>query len=75
MNENPVFVTERSINLLTYLLMEPSASWEAANCAATQEFPNILWNPEGSLPPSQEPSTGPYSEPDRSNPHHPILSL
>jgi hypothetical protein len=31
--------------------------------------------PEGSLPPSQEPSTGPYPEPDRSNPHHPILSL
>jgi hypothetical protein len=31
--------------------------------------------PEGSLPPSQEPSTGPYPEPDRSIPHHPILSL
>jgi hypothetical protein len=31
--------------------------------------------PEGSLPPSQVPSTGPYPEPDRSNPHHPILSL
>jgi hypothetical protein len=30
--------------------------------------------PEGSLPPSQEPSTGPYPEPDRSNPHHSILS-
>jgi hypothetical protein len=28
--------------------------------------------PEGLLPPSQEPSTGPYHEPDRSNPHHPI---
>jgi hypothetical protein len=24
--------------------------------------------PEGSLPRSQEPSTGPYSEPDQSNP-------
>jgi hypothetical protein len=30
--------------------------------------------PEGSLPRSQEPSTGPYPEPDRSNPHHPIPS-
>jgi hypothetical protein len=24
--------------------MEPSPSWEAASCAATQEFLNILWN-------------------------------
>jgi hypothetical protein len=31
--------------------------------------------PEGLLPRSQEPSTGPYPEPDRSNPHHFILSL
>jgi hypothetical protein len=28
--------------------------------------------PEGSLPCSQGPSTGPYPEPDQSNPHHPI---
>jgi hypothetical protein len=26
--------------------MELSPSWEAANCAATQEFPGILWNPK-----------------------------
>jgi hypothetical protein len=31
--------------------------------------------PGGSLPCSQEPSTGPYSEPDRSNPSHPISIL
>jgi hypothetical protein len=31
--------------------------------------------PECSLPCSQEPSTGPYPEPDRSSPYHPILSL
>jgi hypothetical protein len=27
-------------------LMELSLSWEAANCAATQEIPSILWNPK-----------------------------
>jgi hypothetical protein len=27
-------------------LMELSPSWEAANYAATQEFPSILWNPK-----------------------------
>jgi hypothetical protein len=26
--------------------MELSPSWEAASCAVTQEFPNILWNPK-----------------------------
>jgi hypothetical protein len=30
--------------------------------------------PEGSIPCSQEPSNGPYSEPYQSSPHHPILS-
>jgi hypothetical protein len=31
--------------------------------------------PEGSLPYSQEPSTGPYPEPDQSSPYHPILRV
>jgi hypothetical protein len=31
--------------------------------------------PDGSLPSSQEPSTGPYPEPDQFNPYHPILSM
>jgi hypothetical protein len=26
--------------------MELNPSWEAANCAATQEIPSILWNPK-----------------------------
>jgi hypothetical protein len=34
------------IYLLTYLLMELSPSGGAVNSAATQEFPNILWNPK-----------------------------
>jgi hypothetical protein len=31
--------------------------------------------PEGSLPYSQESSTGSYPDPDQSSPYHPILSL
>jgi hypothetical protein len=30
----------------TYLLTELSPSWGAADCAAPQELPNILWNPK-----------------------------
>jgi hypothetical protein len=30
--------------------------------------------PEGSLPCTQEPSTGPYPEPDQCSPYHTILS-
>jgi hypothetical protein len=37
--------------------------------------PSILWNPEGSLPSSQELSTCTYPEPDQSSPQHSILCL
>jgi hypothetical protein len=49
-------------NILTYLCTELSPSWEAANCAAIQEIPSIIKEPEDSSPCSQEPSTGPYPE-------------
>jgi hypothetical protein len=58
-----------------YLCTKLSPSWEAANCAAIQELPSIFKGPATSSPCSQEPSTGPYPEPVRSSPQHPILSL
>jgi hypothetical protein len=51
--------------------MELSLSWEAASRLATQEFPNILWEPNVRYCIH----AGPYSEPDESNPYHPILFL
>jgi hypothetical protein len=40
------WVGQVSRETITYLLTEPSPSWEAANYAATQEIPNILWKPQ-----------------------------
>jgi hypothetical protein len=54
---------------------ELSPSWEAANCAAIQEIPSNFKEPEDSSPCSQELSAGPYLEPVRFSPYHPILSL
>jgi hypothetical protein len=55
--------------------MELSPSWEVANCAAIQEIPSNFKEPEGSSPCSQEPSTGPYPEPDWPSPHHFLRSI
>jgi hypothetical protein len=41
-----IFTNKVTTYLLTYLLMVLRASWEAANCAATQEPPSVLWNPK-----------------------------
>jgi hypothetical protein len=41
---------------------------KVASLSCTHEFPQILWNPKVLLLFSQEPSTGPYTEPNRSSP-------
>jgi hypothetical protein len=42
----------------------PSDTLYPLKLAPSQEFLNFFMEPEGSLPCSQEPSFGPYSEPD-----------
>jgi hypothetical protein len=59
--------------ILNYLLTELSPSWEGDNCAAIQEIPSNFKVPDASSSCSQEPSNGPYPEPVRSSPYHPIL--
>jgi hypothetical protein len=54
--------------------MEWIASWDAASRSATQEFHDILWNPNIHYLVHNESATGPYPEPDQSSPYHPILS-
>jgi hypothetical protein len=54
--------------------MEQIPYSEANIRSAIQEIPTV-YGPEGSLPCSQWPTTGPYTEPDESNPHIPTLFL
>ena len=55
--------------LLTDLLHGADPSWEANRFSVSQEIPHILWNPKGSLPHLQVPTTCLYPEPARSSPY------
>jgi hypothetical protein len=68
--------TARNMHTVTYLLTHGAEPF-LRNCqlCSHSRTSQRFMEPEDSLPPSQEPFTGPYPEPDRSNPHHPILSL
>jgi hypothetical protein len=55
--------------------MEQSPSWEANRYSASQEISRLFTEPEGSLPSSQEPVTGFYSETDKSNPTLQLLKV
>jgi hypothetical protein len=60
-------------NLLTH-----SRSWaflRSCQMCSYSRTSQYFMKPEGSLPCSEEPSTGAYSEPDRSSLYHPTLSL
>jgi hypothetical protein len=62
--------------LLTYLLIYRAEPFlRSCQLCSPSGTPQHFMEPVGSIPCSQEPSTGPYPEPYQSNPLHPILSL
>jgi hypothetical protein len=59
--------------IFIYLLTELSPFWEAANCAATEELPSILWNPKVHYRVHKSPPLVPILS--QIDPYHPVLSL
>jgi hypothetical protein len=61
-----------SLSVISYLATYGAFFRSCKLCSHSRTSQHFM-EPEGSLC-LQEPSTGPYSEPDRSSPYHPILS-
>jgi hypothetical protein len=55
--------------------MKQSPYWEADSHSTSQEIPCLFMEPKDSLLYSQEPTIGPYLEPDESSPYLPNLFL
>jgi hypothetical protein len=67
------FIVLCYVYLLTYLLTHGAERFlRSCQLCRDSRTSQRFMEPEGSLPPSQEPSTGPYPEPDGSNSPHPI---
>jgi hypothetical protein len=56
-------------NSLTHSMAQDTI-WKADSHSACQKIPAFFMEPEGSLPYSQQPSTGTYPEPVESRPPH-----
>jgi hypothetical protein len=55
--------------------MELSPFYEANSLHSYSKMSQYIIEPEVLLPCSQEPATGPYPEPNESNPYYPVLFL
>jgi hypothetical protein len=68
------FMRAKDEKCIYYLLTHGAEPfWRSGRFCSYSRIPQHFMEPEGSLPCSQEPSSGPYPEPDLSNPYHPNL--